>query len=65
MTYKTLSVTFVMCDQPDHVGDPVHTLAIGPGVTAVAALKQLGWHYSASTNRHWCPDCWSLVGIRN
>lgn len=64
MTWKTLSVAFMVCDDRDHLGDPVFKVESGAGETANSALIKAGWHYSSADNRHICPTCAKRPGRR-
>lgn len=57
MTWLTNSVTFIACNDPNHIGDPVCKLETGFASSARKAMKDSGWGYDHPLGVHVCPDC--------
>jgi hypothetical protein len=65
MSWETSSITFVKCDGPMHVGDPVAKIETGFNTTARAALIKNGWSYLHDRGLHFCPACVKSLGRAN
>jgi hypothetical protein len=57
MTWLTSSITWIACNDPNHVGDPVVKLETGFAATARMAMKDSGWGYDHELGVHVCPTC--------
>lgn len=57
MTWKTNSVTFVQCDDPNHAGDSIHRVETSYTNTARAGMQSSGWGYDHDKGLHICPQC--------